>query len=363
MGHRAAACLLLLLILLPAGPAAGQDQPVPVLTPFRVFSGEAFSRVRGIQELPDGRVLVADQREEALYRVDFHNQERTMLGRRGEGPQEYRAPTGLHPFRADSVLMVDLQNGRFAIVSADGVIGRTEPLFGENITIPEASDRGGKRYWDRVTWVRTEKRENPAADQAPIVRYDPDLEEMDTLAYLTIPGPPNPDAFPAWDDWAAGPDGRVAIVRNQDEYRLDWLEPDGTLRRGTPVSEFRPLRVTGADEQAVEEGRGGVPRGSARMGSEPTRRPPPIAIPREFPPAKLGRIWVTFDGRAIVERHQHLSEHRPLFDLFDGRGRRVASFRLPEGREIVGTGPSGIFAVREDEVGLLWLEQYSLPET
>lgn len=353
---------LLFLLFLPVAPVRGQEGEIPTLTPDRVFSAEGFSRVRGVQKLPDGRVLVADQTEEALYRVDFQCQERTMLGSRGQGPGEYRGPTGLHPFRGDSLLRVDIQNGRFAIVSPDGVIGRTEPLFGRDITVPEGSDQRGNRYWDEVTALRIQKRTNLSADTAPIIRYDPAKEGFDTLAYLTIPGPRNPNAFPAWDDWAVGPGGRVAIVRNQGEYRLDWVIPDGTILQGTPVQDYRPLRVTNNDERAVQEGRGGASRGASRMGSQPTRRPPTVDIPGKFPPAKLGRIWVTWDGRAIVERHQHLDEQKPLFDLFDDAGRRIRSFRLPEARQIVGTGPSGIFVVREDEVGLLWLEQYSLPE-
>lgn len=352
--------LALLMVLSSFLPLAGQDATVRTLTPVRSFSAEGFSRVRGVQELPDGRVLVADQREAALYSVDFDRQERTLLGRRGEGPGEYQAPTGLYPFRGDSVLMVDLQNGRFAIVSPDGSIGRTEPLFGRGISIPEGSDRRGNRYWDQTTAVRMEKRTDPSADQAPVVRYDAVRQDLDTLAYLTIPGPSNPNAFPAWDDWAVGPEGWVAIVRNQDEYRLDWVEPDGTVRKGSPVEGFHPLRVSDADQRAFQESGGGTPRGSVRIGTGPARKPSPIDVPDRFPPAKLGRIWVTFDGRAIVERHVHLEDEEPLFDLFDATGVRTGSFRLPEGREIVGTGPSGIFAVREDPLGLLWLEQYSL---
>jgi len=352
----------LLTLLLTASPASGQDDRPPVLTPSRVFTGEGFSRVRGVQELPDGRVLVADQNEEALYRIDFDQQTRVMLGSRGQGPGEYQGPTGLHPFKGDSLLMVDIQNGRFAIVSPEGVIGRTEPLFSSNTSIPEASDRNGNRYWDGVVSTRREKRNNPGADQAGIVRYDPETDQVDTLAHLTIPGPPNPNAFPAWDDWAVGPNGRVAIVRNQDEYRVDWVEADGTLKQGTPPGDFRPLRVNNADQRALEEETAVVRRGSVRMGSEPAQRPPPPDVPRQFPPAKLGKIWVTFDGHAVVERHQHLDEKTPLFDLFDGDGMLVQSFRLPENREIVGTGPSGIFAVQEDELGLLWLELYTLPE-
>ena len=97
------------------------------------------------------------------------------------------------------------------------------------------------------------------------------------------------------------------------------------------------------------------------MEGQTPRRPPPVEIPDRFPPAKQEGEWVTYDGRAVVERHQHLTEGRPLLDVFDAQGRRVASFRLPEGRSVVGTGPSGLYAVREDELGFLWLELYALP--
>ncbi|NIR45948.1 MAG: hypothetical protein GWN99_16035 [Gemmatimonadetes bacterium] len=340
---------------------AGQEAAEITLTPSRLFTAEPFSRVRGVEELPDGRVLLVDQREEALYRIDFEAGTREMLGHRGRGPGEYKNPTGLHPFRGDSALMVDIVNGRFVVVSPEGELARTEPLFGPGVSLPEGADRYGNRYWDRVTGVRLAKREDPSADQAPIVRYEYASGQIDTLAFLTIPGPPNPNAFPAWDDWAVGPDGRVAIVRNQDEYRLDWVERDGTVRRGPPVEDFRPLRVSDDDERALRESRGGGYGGVARQGDEPVRRPPPIDVPDHFPPGKLRRLWVTYDRLAIVERHQHLSEERPLFDVFDADGSRTGSFRLPAGRELVGTGPSGLYAVREDELGFLWLELYEFP--
>ena len=84
--------------LLPGLPAIAQHPVEVSLEPSRTFTSEPFSRVRGVQELPDGRVLVADQDEKALYRIDFLSQERITLGRQGGGPGEYESPVGLHPF-------------------------------------------------------------------------------------------------------------------------------------------------------------------------------------------------------------------------------------------------------------------------
>ncbi len=337
-----------------------QQAPDVVLGPSLVFDAEPFSRVRGVEELPGGEVLVADQSEEALYRIDFGTQQRAMLGHRGSGPEEYRSPTSLYPFRGDSVLMTDLPNGRLAVVSPEGEMGRTMPLFGPGISIPEGADQQGNRYWDGVTSVRTAKREDPEADQAPIIRYGYPDAKIDTLAYLTIPGPSNPGPFPAWDEWAVGPGGRMAIVRNQGDYRLDWVEADGTVLPGVSAEGYEPLLVTDDDRQALSEQSGGGRGGMIRMEGQEARRPPPVDVPRRFPPAKLGGVWVAYDGRALVERHQHLSESRPLIDVFDAGGRRTGRFRLPAGREVVGMGPSGLYAVRVDEVGFQWLELYPL---
>lgn len=342
--------------------AEAQEPPARTLEASKSFTAEPFSRVRGVEELPDGRVLVADQTEEALYRIDFETGERVKLGRNGEGPGEYQAPTSLHPFRGDSVLMVDIGNGRFAVVGPGGEIGRTEPLFGEGVSIPEWTDRHGNRYWDRVSGVRIARRRDPAAsNQAPVVRLDYATGRIDTLAHLTLAGPPDAITFPAWDAWSVGPDGHMAIVRNQDDYRVDWVAPGGSVRRGPPVEGFRRLRVTDDDVEALRERPGGGGGGGFVAGGGEARRPPPPDVPDRFPPARPRGVWATYDGRLLVERHQHLDETRPLFDVFDRPGRRVARWRLPEGRVGVGVGPSGLYAIHIDEVGFHWLELYPLP--
>jgi hypothetical protein len=85
-----------------------------------------------------------------------------------------------------------------------------------------------------------------------------------------------------------------------------------------------------------------------------------LEIPDRFPAAKQRGAWVSVDGRLFVERHQHLDELRPLFDVFDARGRLAARYRLPEGRSVIGFGARGLYAVRVDDVGLMWIERYDI---
>jgi hypothetical protein len=327
--------------------------------------GEPFSRIRGIRELSDGRVLVVDQIEKGLFLADFAADRRTMLGHNGPGPEEYDAPTGILALAGDTSLMIDLgTNVRLATVVPDGRIISTRPIFASpGMSIPKQADAQGRLYWDLTTDVRLKKREDPSADQSGIVRLGRN-GDLDTLAHITIPGGVNPNAFPDWDGWAAARDGRIAIVRNTGGYRLDWVDADGTPHLGDEVK-VEEVRVTAADRAVFEKppsegGSGTGATGGVRMGRAggPPPRPPRSALPDRLPPARYSGVRVAPDGRVWVERLQHLTEDRSLLDVFDGAGRRVGQYRLPPGREVVGFGARTLYAIHTDEDGLQWLERY-----
>lgn len=337
-----------------------QAQQPETLEPIRRFTAQGFSRIRDVRELRDGRVLVADQRESAVYLIDFAAGTRRRIGGEGAGPNEYRQPTGLLALAGDTSLIIDIQNGRLMPLLPDLTFGNPEPMFSPGRSIPAWADAAGNLYWDHTTTVRLAKRENPRADQAAIARWQRTTGRIDTLASLTIPGGVNPTPFYNYDEWTVTRTGRIAIVRNQREYRVDWIEADGRVTRGTAVP-FEPLRVDDADRdawQAQNGGRGGMGGVTFGENAAPPARRRDIEFPDHFPPAKAGGVWATHDGSLWVERYQHLAETRPLFDLFDARGVRVRIVRLPAGRTVVGTGSSGIYAIRTDDDGLQWIEVY-----
>jgi hypothetical protein len=146
----------------------------------------------------------------------------------------------------------------------------------------------------------------------------------------------------------------VAIVRNQDEYRVEWVGPDGSTVRGPVVDEER-VRLGRADRDSLSRTQGanvGNPGGASRARRD-------VYLPDRFPFAKS--VAVSPDGRAWVERALPVAEDKPLFDVFGADGRRVARYRLPAGRVLVGFGRGTAYATREDDVGLKWVERYRVP--
>ena len=330
-----------------ATPAAAQKVPVVDLQPTRQFA-EPFSRIRGVRELSDGSVLIADQIEVAVYRIRFETGERVRIGREGAGPQEYDSPTGLYPLPGDSTLLMDLRNGRLAVLSPDGGFGESYSM-GEGFSrIFAQSDTVGNLFWREA--------------DLSILRMDRATGRIDTVTTLRPPdmfmnnGRSRIVAFSVSDWWAVSWDGRVAVARH-DPYRIDWYGLDGSETRG-PAVVYDPFPVRRQERRAWEE----RPRTTMSLGGSSSTggraAPPKDRFPDHLPPFERREVHTTPEGGVWVQRIQPAGVTRPLFDVFDATGTRVRQVRLPEGRDVVGFGRGTLYATREDDDGLLWLELY-----
>src|SRR5689334_850662 len=82
--------------------------------PDRVLS-EEFSSIVGTRELKDGRVLIADDRDNRVVVVDFSKGTVLPVGRQGRGPGEYERIKSLIPMPGDSTLMTQDDGGTWVV--------------------------------------------------------------------------------------------------------------------------------------------------------------------------------------------------------------------------------------------------------
>ena len=309
---------------------------------------ETLSRVRGVRELSDGRVLFADQFEKALYRIDFESGSRIRIGREGEGPQEFMTPIGLVPFRGDSTILRDLENRRFAVVDPDGNVGRTFPLlrFDYFIGALAATDEGVIYFSSSISMAGSRSRH--------VLRWDPSENTLDTLAELASAerfvdkGREWPVPWSTSETWALGPDGRVFLVR-KNPYRIEVLHRDGRLV--SREVDYDPVPVRRADRTDWNE----RPRVNvASTSGQQIVLPDNWAFPDHFDPFLYNAASVTPDGMLWVERQQGVEEDRALFDVFDLDGNLVERVRLPAGVHPVGFGNGVVYGTVQDELELLY---------
>lgn len=373
------------------GGAAQQASEHRLATPDAAYP-EGFGSVRGVRELPDGRVLVSDGLGQALIVADLDSGAADTLGRVGGGPEEYRTPDALLPLPGDRTLLLDLGNGRLSELAADlSFTGETSPIArpaagsgpGMQIVIPRGVDDRGRIYYQANPRPRPGSGQMP--DSAAVVRLDREAGTADTVARVkleerdltTSGGAENrtvrmePKPLTRQDAWAVSWDGRVAVARSGD-YHLDWILPDGQLVRG-PAVPYRPLPVTRSDKEAwVEAISGGLrvmvtadsdgrmQTNFSRGGGGDTPDVDRYEWPETKPPFPGNAVLVSESGEAWVERHVRAGD-APLYDVFGPDGELRARVRLPEGREIAAFGDGVVYLTHRDEFDFEWLERYALP--
>jgi hypothetical protein len=349
---------------------------------------EPFSFLASVRELPDGTLLAADPLSLVLLRVDLGAGVADTLGRVGGGPGEYRQPDQVFPLPGDSTLLVDLGNGRLAVIGPDGSLqdGMSMALPREegppSLLLPRSADGAGRLYF-----IAAGRMGEGSLDSTAVVRYDRATARMDTVARLWRPEARVQRSggnvrvsgimMEGRDDWAVGPDGRVAVLR-ANGYSVDWHLPDGAVVSG-PQNPHEALPISRADKEAyLEESSSGglmVMTTSSSSGESSTRmsrggsfgggsRP---AIDdsewaETFPPFRPDRSRVSPAGEVWVQRWLP-SDQPQRMDVFDSTGILRGSVEIPEGSRLIGFGRGSgdgevAYLVRTDDLGLQWLERY-----
>ncbi len=356
---------------------------------------EPFSRVVGVRELSDGRLIVADRLELHVSYLDFATGSITQISREGEGPGEYGQPLGLFAYPDDATLLTDIGNMRIAHIDKNGMIEETWPMMQQgddgamSFLRPTATDERGMVYYSGLgISIRTQGGGSfTRPDSSYIMRLDLKNGPADTVAALfrepTTTGTGSVTTggggtfsmtrgmlrpFSAADGWAVAPDGRVAVARSLG-YRVDWYDSDGTVSVGSSVS-YEPVRVRRAEKEQWADGQasnsvvmmiGGGGGGGSRSAQLPRPDLDEVEFPEVMPPFGRSAVSVSPRGNVWVRLNRRANSDGPLFDIFDANGQKTMQVALPANRQLVGFGADVIYAVAVDEDDLQWLEKYPYP--
>lgn len=360
-----------------------QDVAATTIGRVRATFAEPFSRVAAIREEPDGRVLVLDDIENRILRVDLRTASSVAIGRLGSGPGEYTLPLSLLPLAADTTLAVDMSGGgRALVIVARGVgteriraagIPQGAPLFFR----PDVQSDARGNLYELVMLTSPADRE---AGNAGVRRLDRVSGRQDTLGRVSQrmrsplaqpisrrpTGNTEPSArratppFATTDQWAVAPDGRIAIV-TVEPYRVHFIEHSGRqldgpelLYRRVPVSDALKAEWRERQEQPVATLQYGPGR---EVSAGHTRRPyqEPAEWPDVLPPFLSRALRFSPDGMLWVERAGPAGAGQ-MFDVIDARGQLARRVTLPAGLRLVGFGRDGIYTVRRDEDDLEFLQ-------
>jgi hypothetical protein len=374
-------CLALLTAAVLAAITPAATAQTPVLTQLgkpQFQYPEGFSNVGFIRELPDRRVVVIDSKERLLIIVDTTGKQ-SQIGRSGRGPGEYLAPIGLYALPGDSTLVYDILNSRALLLDRSGKpvgIDRIFTLDGAverplRQTAPSFGDREGRLYARGYPINNYQSGD----DSAALVRYDRRQRRADTLGFLRLPAlvtvstlaadgstssSRGVNPFTARDGWAAGHDGRVAIV-HASPYRVEWIQSDRSRMMG-PVVSYAQVPLSAADKAFVTDPKNQKRSGGTGPGSDglPDRMPAPqfTSWPDDKPAFVAESPRLAPDGSLWVERSRSFADSVRTYDVFDERGALTERVALPAGTRLAGFGEAAVYLVRVDADDLEHLERY-----
>jgi hypothetical protein len=364
------------------------QQPVAARFEREGRAGEPLSSVvpGSVAELRDARIVIIDNVEGRVRRVDFARGTVEDIGRRGSGPLEYSGPYRALPAPGDSVWIFDLRQLRYLVLDPEGrpvrafriEAGGERPAEASAMPaalatqMPRAVDVQ-RRVYSAGSGLRASAEGVTALDSMPILRIG---ARSDTITWLLSPGgmtvrpaargdsggwvavaqgPRNP--YAPGDAWAVTARGDVIVVRSAP-YRFERYLADGSVRRG-PIVAVPRERMTAADIAAAEDERNERRRGRGRLPplqGYPQYRPPFLALPETVLAAPDGSVWVL--------RYRGATAAGPVVDVIDERGTRVRTLEFPAGFRLLGFGASGRLYVAEyDGDGFAWLHRlWMLPD-
>lgn len=372
--HQVAGSLLLAF----AVAAPGRAQVLKLDRPEAVLE-EPFSFVRGMRELSNGNLLIADWIENRVVLADFAGGTARNVVREGGGPAEVRLPSGLVRHLGDTTLLVDVGNNRVTFLAPDGRVVRSIVTESPGIGGVRGVDARGAFYFAIPSWA-----EGPNAlpdDSVRVVRWMPGSDERAPVTVVQATRwrkdrspamqPRIPTVgFASQDAWVVSSLGEITIVR-ANPYRVDVLGADGRVRSG-PALPATGRAVTAADKTrfvrefsaaAAQSGRGengGMGRAPAASEAEIARQVTTTEYATHHPPFDASGVFAAPAGRTWVKLPSWPAE--PVrYDVFGADGRRERQVEFRAGRRVAAVGMHGVYVVAEDEDGVQTVERYRLP--
>lgn len=331
---------------------------------------DQFTRVSALRELPDGRLLIADSREKRLMIANAASLRTRQVGRIGDGPGEYRAPSRLLPGAGESTYVIDTQARRWMLLVGDRFTPSIPPEMSLRLTSYEPPIRGldGRGRLLITTAFRLYQRTFDSDSTLLEVAYL-HLTERDTIARLKGRGSArgsvtrrdggltveyllyNP--FGVEEQAYLFPDGWIAIAYLAP-YRVRWIRPDGSEVEG-------PVLASSATAASQEEKRFAVAR-------EWSWLPKPLLAPSDFPawPTSVpsfqnDALLPLHDGRISVWKMPTVNSPENVYEIIDRRGEVSARLTLPPAQRVLAFGARHVYVVSRDEDGVETVDRHRWP--
>ena len=300
-----------------------------------------------IAELPDGRIVIPQYAGPVVI-ADLETRVLDTLGRKGDGPGEYRSPS-LALARHGYPAVLDPMQRRLTLWGPDGSVDSIIPIPDIG-SFELRMDTLGHLYAEQPSsagFIVTGQEVDSTGpkDSTWIYRMHPPGAGRDTVARLHDIGwtvvrfkggvTRMRPLYASQDQWGVLPDGSLWILRGE-QNRVDRRSPGGVWTTGVPRA-WTPIRTTDAD-RVYFSGQWIKAEDSVLEPMAETKGPFQDAVA-----APDGEVWArlnTVTGDTVTR-----------YALFPVTGPSARTVLLPKGRQVIAVTAKYVYAVHEDEDG------------
>ncbi|MEP6834263.1 MAG: hypothetical protein ABJB74_12765 [Gemmatimonas sp.] len=352
--------VLLTGVLLCSHVTSAQTAPLVTLpAAIRNFS-EEFSDITSLREIKGGRLLITDRKDSRIIALNTATGVVTVVGRQGQGPNEYPTIMPVWPIGGDSSVMIFIGGSRWLMLDGANIVSTLSsktPAVAAAKSIVRGTNDIGDVFASSAIGIG-----GSYGDSTPLLRINRATGKIDTVTKLkgvavkrsTEPGNPEGSGYfqtsvPALqvtEQSIPFPDGWIAITR-LDPYRVDWRSPTGVWTRGAPMP-FTNIPMTDAEKQTVME-RSARKAGKAAEPFSSLRGWPEIVPPYAVPVT----LFAAPDGRAIIGRLPSIEYPKTRYDIVSRSGKLEAQLELSANEKLAGFGAGKtVYVVTTDDNGI-----------
>jgi hypothetical protein len=348
----------------PAGASSQQTLPVPLPRVLAELPYD-FSSLVTVYERADGRLLLIDRVDLGLALADFGTMSVRSIGRRGEGPGEFRRLERLFGIGRDSALAPDTYLHRWMVVDRSGdvsLLSRDHSAVAAAGRYVLGADTIGNvlgsqvqrsdqqtALFDSISLSLTSRRSGDTrivgrmrGERRRItVSLDAATKTM-TQRVVTHPLAEREEA-------ALFPDGWLAVARVQP-FRVDWRRPDGTWIQGHPIS-YKSVAIGDTERRFV------MRQIAEQQGREPADSRTLADWPESFPAFERDGLVPLADGRLLLRRPLLPGARTRTHFIVSRTGAAVAELQAPANADIIGAGQRGLYVRVVTSDGLLRLRR------
>ena len=312
-----------------------------------------FSGVRDATVLPDDRIAVVDRDTREIRLFSSSGKFVFSVGRDGEGPGEFRGPISVDLYRADSLVVYDLDLQRATVLAPNGTVARVFRLpSGEIVGALFPLNDG--RFLARQFWEGIEGYQGNLGvfvrPPVPLLLLSRKGSVVDTVAVL-----PGTEVFmtaigeamrPFQKDSHVGVHAGAIFTGDSRELKYQVFNPRGQLER--------IVRVPSYDVEITEED-----LGKEVEASYPPNPPPRVLrsfsqLPRPETKPAYSDLLVDTEGYVWLEEYRHRWAVRTQqvsdWNVFSPSGEWLGSVRFPPRFQVFEIGPDYVLGVWWDEL-------------